>query len=323
MLNRSRGEYDALVKPPHLAARRRDRPEVLEPHRQRLTAEPDADELLPDAVGRDPLERRTRDDLVVVVELHEPLEPGDLEGVVRHVHVVAVVEDPGLHAALVAGRDRSDLGTLRRRSSRGPRAPCRESHRGGTARSRPPPSTPSARRPAGSRRARPPSTSSNGGRRSRRRSSLRISGFDRGPCTCSGDTSGSRIWTSMPGEGLHAERVQQAHRSPRARARTGPRASAEEDRVVDDARRRGRRARRTCTGRPRTCDRSRGREELREAAASGPVDLDLALDGDVPERHVLEQVPVLLRRRRRRASGSACGCRDPSSCTRPRRCAAK
>ena len=51
-------------------------------------------------------------DLVVVVELHEPLEAGDLVRVVGDVHVVAVVEDPRLEATLIARRGHAQLELL-------------------------------------------------------------------------------------------------------------------------------------------------------------------------------------------------------------------
>ena len=56
--------------------------------------------------------------------------------------------------------------------------------------------------------------------------------------------------------------------------------------------------------------------ELVNADASGPGDLDDALDADVPDRHVVQQRPVLLDRVGVVARAGTCGCRCRRRCSR-------
>jgi hypothetical protein len=67
-----------------------------------------ADQLSRHPPATDPLECRLPD-VVGFLLLHQPLQAGDLEGVVGQAHVGAVVEDPGLDPARLARRDRTDV----------------------------------------------------------------------------------------------------------------------------------------------------------------------------------------------------------------------
>src|SRR6185369_14001837 len=75
---------------------------------ERVAADADADELAVDALVADPAERLLSDEVVGLVELHEPFEAGDVERRVLHPHIGAVVEDTGLDAARLRRRDRAD-----------------------------------------------------------------------------------------------------------------------------------------------------------------------------------------------------------------------
>ncbi len=101
-----RNEWLALVSRPTTVSVARHRPEVVEPHPERLAAELDADQLAVDALRGEPDERVLADE--VRRELDEALHPAHVQRRVLHRHVVAVVEDPGLEPPLVARRDRTD-----------------------------------------------------------------------------------------------------------------------------------------------------------------------------------------------------------------------
>ena len=93
------------------------------------------------------------------------------------------------------------------------------------------------------------------------------------------------------GERLHAERVQQRvgvrEREPEAIL-----PQPEEDRIVDDPAVGG--AEHDVLALPDLARRQVARgQELRESGGVRTRDLDLSLHGDVPESHVLQQVPVL------------------------------
>ena len=96
----------------------------------------------------------------------------------------------------------------------------------------------------------------------------------------------------MFGERLHAERVQQrvgvGERQPEVVL-----GELQQDRVVHDAAV-GRADQHVLALLGLRLRQVAGREQLREPGGVGPGDLHLALDRHVPQRHLLDEVPVLL-----------------------------
>ncbi len=291
MLNSSRGENEALTRRPICGRTVDNRPEVLEPHAERLAVDPHADELACDTVGADLLERRARDELVLVVELDEPLETGDLERVVRDVHVVAVVEDAGLDAALVARRDRAQLELLAGGHDRVPElvreAGVAQVHL--VAELRAPACSRDHDRDAVELGLLVPVVALVGDLVAEELADQRLR---QRPLDLQRRHVGLADLDIEARERLHTERVQQrvgvGEREPEVVL-----GELQQDRVVDDAA--VGRADQHVLALPGCVSREIARrEQLREPCGVGAGDLDLALDRYVPQRDLLDEVPVLL-----------------------------